>query len=136
MKKLILVAIMTFVVVTIYGQSFEKGNLVSIHVMTITLSPNVTMDEYLDFFINKIIPEEEKYFEVKEYILKGILGECKNCVGFMVVWPTEAVRNKYFRPEGGFNELGAATNAKMKSIKDEWRKLGTYTSKFTDWAVQ
>jgi hypothetical protein len=104
--------------------------------MSITLSPNVTMEKYLEFFQNNIIPEEEKYFECKEYILKGIRGECKNCVGVLVVWPTEAGRDKFFLPEGGFNKLGETTNAKMKTVKDEWRRLGTYATKFTDWVVQ
>lgn len=136
MKKLILIAIMAFVAGVIYGQNLKKGNLVGTHVMTITLSPNVTMDEYLDFLINKIIPEEEKIFGIKEYVVKGIRGECNNCIGIIVVFPSEEDRDKFFLPEGGFNELGKASYTKLRPINDEWKKLGTYTSKYTDWMVQ
>ena len=136
MKKLILIAILAFVAGTMYGQNLKKGNFVGFHVLTITLSPNVTMDKYLDFFKNKVIPEDEKSYECKSYILNGIRGECKKCIGYMIVWPTEAGRDKFFLSEGGLNELGEAASAKMKPIMDELRKLGTYTSKYTDWVVQ
>lgn len=136
MNKLILIAVLTLGVGTMYGQNLKKGNFVGFHVLTITPSPNVTIEKYLDFFINKVIPEDEKNYECKVYILKVIRGECKNCIGYMVVWSTEAGRDKFFLPEGGLNELGETVSAKMKPVMDELRKLGTYTSKYTDWVVQ
>ena len=136
MKKLILIAALIIVAGTIYGQTLKKGNFVGFHVMTITLKPNVTRDQYLDFLKNKASPEDEKNFECKAYIAKGIRGECKNCISYIMVWKTEADRNKFFLPEGGFNELGKAVNAKIKPVIDELEKLGTFTSKYTDWIIQ
>ena len=39
-------------------------------------------------------------------------------------------------PKGGMNDLGNAANAKLQPLTDELAKLGTYTSKYTDWVIQ
>jgi len=136
MKKLILITALIVLAGTIYGQNLKIGNFVGFHVITITLSPNITMDQYLDFFKNKVLPEEERLFECKSYVAKGIRGECNNCLSYIVVWESEAGRDKFFLPEGGFNEVGEATYAKMKPVLDELAKLGELTSKYTDWVIQ
>jgi hypothetical protein len=136
MKKLILITILTFVAITTYGQNFKTGNFVGFHVLTITLNPNITMDQFLDVWENKLVPEQEKNFECKAYIVKGIRGECKDCFGLFIVWESEAGRDKFFKPEGELSDLGIAASAKMKPVTDELAKLGTYTSKYTDWVVQ
>lgn len=136
MKKSILMVALIILAGTIYGQNLKKGNFVGFHVMTITLSPNVTMDQYLDFWKTKVVDEQEKAWNCKAYIAKGIRGECKDCFSFMIVWQSEAERNKFFNPEGGLNDLGNAANAKLKPLTDELAKLGTYTSKYTDWVIQ
>ena len=120
----------------IFGQNLKKGNFVGFHVLTITLNPNVTMDQYLDVWKNKVIPLSDKYFESKSYIAKGIRGECTSCISWLVVWNTEAGRDKFFGQQGEMNELGKAAMAKTQSALDELNKLGTWTSEYTDWVVQ
>lgn len=136
MKKLFVLAALILITGSVFGQSLKKGNFVGFHVMTITLNPNVTMDQYLDVFINKVIPADNKYFQSKSYVAKGVRGECVNCISWIMVWDTEAGRNKFFNSEGGMNDAGKDAMAKVQPAIDELNKLGTFTSKYTDWVVQ
>lgn len=136
MKKYFLsFAFILFAVIT-SGQSFEKGNYVGFHVLTITLNQGVTMDQYLDLYINKVMPAYEKNFQSKCYLVKSSRGECENCVGLFIVWKTEADCSKFWNKEGGATDLGQAALDMLQPQIEEIKKLGTYTSKYTDWVVQ
>lgn len=136
MKKYFLFfAFILFAVIT-SGQSFEKGNYVGFHVLTITLNQGVTMDQYLDVYKNKVMPAYEKNFQSKCYLVKSSRGECENCFGLFIVWKTEADWSKFWNKEGGTTDLGQAALDKLKPQTEEIKKLGTYTSKYTDWVVQ
>jgi hypothetical protein len=136
MKKYFLsIAFILFAVIT-SGQSFEKGNYVGFHVLTITLNLGVTMDQYLDVYKNKVMPAYEKNFQSKCYLIKSSRGECENCVGVIIAWKSEADWSKFWNKEGGTTDLGQAALDKLKPQTEEIKKLGTYTSKYTDWVVQ
>ena len=136
MKKLILIAVLIILAGTIFGQNFKKGNFVGFHEMTITLNPNVTIDQYLDVWKNKLIPEFEKNLQCKAYIGKAIRGKCENCYSSIAVWKSAAVRDKFFTQKGGTNDLGKVAMKKMQPVLDELEKLGSYTSTYTDWIIQ
>ena len=138
MKKLILITAALFLVAgTTFGQPFQKGNLVGFHVITVNLSPDVTMEQYQEFFISKVIPEIEKqYSGWKAYSVKGIRGENENSIGVIYVIESEKHRDKYYNEDGSLNELGIATNEKLKPVTEEFEKLGTFTSTYTDWVIQ
>jgi hypothetical protein len=137
MKKLFVIAALFLLTGAVYGQNLKKGNTLGQHVFTLTLNPDVTMDQYLNFCKTKFIPEYEKNFPgLKMYIVKGIKGECLNCDGMILVWKTKADLEKYWSKEGA-TELTKAANAKMKPLFDELGKLAKSTGdKYTDWEVQ
>ena len=136
MKKLFLILTVFLIAAGSSCQTMQKGNFIGFHVYTVTLDPDVTWNQYYDFWKSKVIPEYEKNFEGKMYALKGIRGECTNCIAGMMVWRTEADRDKFFNKEGELNDAGNAAMAKMQSVLDQLAKLGTATSKYTDWVVQ
>ena len=139
MKKLILTSALILLVGFTFGQTLQKVNLVGLHVMTINLDPDVTMNQFKDFFTNKVIPEWEKHFAgAKLYFLKGIRGENENSFGIIFTFESEKDRNKYWKADegGNFTELGEAANEKLTPINEELNKLGTWTTKYTDWVVQ
>ena len=136
MKKLFLVLTIVFLAWNIYGQKLQKGNFVGFHVMTINLDPNVTLNQYIDFYKNKLIPAYAVNFQAECYLVKGIRGESVNSFGMMMVWKSEAERDKFFNKEGGTNDVGKAALDKIKPVMDELAKLGSGTSKYTDWIVQ
>ena len=138
MKKLILAAAALLLVAgTTFGQTLQKGNLLGFHVSTVDLKTDVTMEQYQEFFISKVIPEMEKHYPGwKGYPVKGIRGENENSFGIIYVIESEEHRDKYYNEDGSLNELGTATQEKLKPVLDELEKWGTYTSKYTDWLVQ
>lgn len=136
MKKLILTAALILMVGITYGQSLQKGNLVGTHVISITLQQGVTMEKFIEFYQSKVMPEYEKNFPgMKPYLVKSIRGENKDSFGGFMVFKSEADRDKYFNPEGGYTEVGSAAYSKLKPVLDELSKLGTMTSIYNDWLV-
>ena len=137
MKKLILIAALIVTAHLSFGQALQRGNLLGLHTMTITLKPDVTMDQFKTFFIGKVIPEYEKQFQgVKGYLVNGIRGENKNSFGIVWLFETEKTRDKYFNMDESMTDLGKSTVEKLGPINKELEKLGTYTTKYTDWVVQ
>jgi hypothetical protein len=136
MKKLLLIAAVIIIAVNSSCQTITKGNFIGFHVYTVNLDPNVTWNQFYDFWMKKVTPEYEKNFECKAYALKGIRGECANCIAGMIVWKTEADRDKFFNKDGELNDVGKAAMAKMQPVLDQLAKLGTTTSKYTDWIIQ
>ena len=136
MKKLFLIAAVILIAGNTSCQPLQKGNFIGFHVLTVNLDPDVTMNQFYDLWKNKVVPEYEKNLECKFYSLKGIRGEYTNCIAGMLVWKTEADRDKFFNKEGGNTEAGKAAFAKIQPALDQLAKLGTSTSKYTDWLVQ
>lgn len=137
MKKLILFTVLIFAVGLTYGQSLQKGNLVGTHVAEVSLKPGVTIEQFTEFYINKFIPEAEKIWKGwKFYLVKGIRGENNNSLGLIIIVNSEKERNKYYNSEGTHNDLGNTAFEKLKPVQDELDKLGTWTSKYTDWVIQ
>ena len=137
MKKLILTAALILVVVTTFGQTLQKGNLIGFHVGTVILDPDVTMNQYKDFILNKMIPEFEKNFPgMKLYLAKGIRGENENGFGMLYFADSVEDRDKYWNEDGTLNELGNSAYEKLQPMIEEGSKLGTFTSSYTDWVIQ
>jgi len=137
MKKLILTTAFIFLLVGVtFGQSLQKGNIIGTHVLTVDLKPDVTMEQFQEFYISKFIPEMEKLFPGwKGYLVKGIRGENENSIGLIWVIKSEEYRDKYFNEDGSLNELGTITLEKMNPVLEELEKLGTDTSTYTDWLI-
>jgi hypothetical protein len=137
MKKLVFITVMIVLSGFAFGQSIQKGTLIGTHVMTVTLMPGVTMEKYTELFNAKAIPEIEKNMpDWKVYLLKGIRGENNNSFGLLYIIKSAQDRDKYYNADGSFSELGKSLNAKLKPVWDELEKLGTLTTKYTDWIVQ
>jgi hypothetical protein len=138
MKKLLLITGVLLIAGITYGQNLQKGALLGLHTSTITLNPGFTMNQYLSFLKEKYIPEFEKNFPgMKIYVMKGKRGECTDCISMLMYFQTEAIRDKYFKPEGEFNDAGQAAFDKLKPILDEDSKM-TKPAKdvYTDWIIQ
>ena len=137
MKNLILATVLVLLVGTTFGQSFQKGNYLGQHIMTINPDPDVTLNQFIELFANKAISGWEKYFTGgKVYLLKGIRGENKNSFAVIYTFESANDRDKYWKAEtGDFTELGKAAHEKMTLIFEDLNKLGTWTTKSTDWLV-
>ncbi len=118
------------------GKNQKKRNLIGTHVLTIELNSGVTMEQFLDFYTDTLLPEHEKHYEGwKSYLAKGIRGENETTYGWIIIIDSEEKRNKYYNADGSPNALGEAISEKMKTVLEEGNKFGKVTSKYTDWLV-
>ena len=124
-KLLFITALILFASIT-FSQPLQKGNLIGVHVITVTLEPDVTMDQFLKFFSEKYIPEFEKTFkDWKLFAMKGIRGEHKNSIGLLFQIKDEATRNLYNNDDGTSTELsgpgtgsgGSTTSASARGTR-------------------
>ena len=137
MRKLILITALILIAGITYEQNLQKGNLVGTHAISVTLQPGVTIEKFMDFYKSKVVPEWEKGFPgMKAYVVRSLRGENKDSFGGIIIFKSEADRDKYFKADGSYTETGNAAMAKLKPLFDELSKLGTMTSVYNDWLVQ
>ena len=108
MKKLLIITSLFLFAGIALGQTIQKSSLLGLHVVTITLEPDVTIDQYLDCFLNKYIPEYEKVTGVKLYVLSSVRGENENKFGLLYQFESEEYRDKHFNEDDTLNELGTS----------------------------
>jgi hypothetical protein len=120
------------------AQSFKKGAVLGIHTYSFTLNPDVTLNQFIDFMMNKYIPESDKNFPgTKMFLLKGDRGEKKNQVGLLTVFESVQVRDKYYPAADKTSPEGDAATEKMNTITGEMMKLIIeYTPVYTDWIIK
>jgi hypothetical protein len=136
MKKLIIIVVFAAITKFSFAQQLQKGNLVGVHVMTVTLKPGVTIEQVENFYTQKLIPAYENAFEgAKGYLIKARRGENENKLGLIWWFETEQDRDKYFTSDG-FTEAGNAAMAKIEDTDKERDKLATETDTYTDWVLQ
>jgi len=137
MKKLIIAAAFFLFTGVAFGQTVQKGSVVGVHTSTVTLNSGVTLDQYLDYFTNRFIPEFEKNFPgVKLFLVKGLNREVKGEYGKIFIIESKKVFNKYWNDDGSYTDVTAAIVEKVQPLIDEGNKLGTSTDVITDWVVQ
>jgi hypothetical protein len=137
MRKPILAAGVLLLGGIAYAQELKKGNLVGVHNMSVKLEPGVTMEQFVDFYNKKVLPEHERARPGwKAYPVRRARGEKADGMGVIIVITSEAERDKYYNSDGSDSELGKAANAKVQPILSAMSKLGTITADpYIDWVV-
>lgn len=136
MKKLIIIMAFAAISKITFAQPLQKGNVIGVHAMTVTLKPGVTMEQVENFYTRVLIPAYEQAFPgAKGFLLKGDKGEHQNKLGLIWWLGTRQDRDKYFTSDG-LTEAGTATLEKVKKVDDERGKLAEETNSYTDWIVQ
>ena len=140
MKKIIvLIGLLLFSGIT-FSQTFEKGQVLGIHVNEIVLQPDVTYNQYKEFMMNKAFPKFEEAYkgDVKLYLIEGIKGENKDKIGWIFLFKSSEAFKKWITEEGGINE--ALSDEFWKTVSDVMDEQNKYVKAnnrtFTDWVVQ
>jgi hypothetical protein len=141
LKKLIIPALLLFGSSAGYAQGLERGNLIGVHVVTVTLNPNATMEDFTKFYVEQVLPEYEKAWPgLKGYLLKSFFKDSKNKFAIVWLFKTVEYRNRNFNPDDTANELEITAREKVKPIEEKLKKTyGSYTVQYThedDWVVQ
>jgi hypothetical protein len=122
------------------GAGLRRGNLAGLHPITVTLKPNVTLDQFTAFFVSKVLPEYERaWVGLHGYLVKSFHGRDRNALAIVWLFETEAARNRYFTADGKANDLEKAAYAQVKPVEEALKQYGTYTVHYTDeddWVVQ
>jgi len=137
MKKLfVIIALILFSRIT-FSQSIEKGNVIGLHIFSLNLDPDVTFNQYKNFFIQNYIPELNKnYPDVNHYFTMGNREENENNIGLLVVFGSQEIKNKYYHEDGSRTELTISIQETLKPIREQLDSLGTVSAKYTEWAIQ
>ena len=137
MRKLLVITALLLFAGIAFGQTVQKGSIVGVHTSTVTLNSGVTLDQHLDYFTNRFIPEFEKHFPgVKLFLVKGLNREVKGEYGKIFIIESKKVFNKYWNDDGSYTDVTAAIVEKVQPLIDEGNKLGTTTDVITDWVIQ
>ena len=137
MKKIFLSIGFILFALMLSGQTLQKGQVIGFHVVTPDLNPDVTFNQWKNFAMDKYVPAFNKEFEGEIFIywLSGERGKYKNSVAFMIVFKSLEVRDKYIPEVSTTSDLFNAKLEKVKPVLDEWMKMGTYTSEWSDWVI-
>lgn len=136
MKRLMIIAALLLSAGIAFGQVLQKGGMIAVHRTTVTLAPDVTMDQYKDFLNSKWYPELNKLVEgVTFFGLRGDRGENANAFATLVYCESEDIRNKYWPGDGSDSDEWSAVLEKLQALFEKMQKLGTYTSLYTDWKI-
>ena len=138
MKKLIIAAAFILFAGVAFGQTLKKGSVIAVRVQTVTLQPDVTMNQYVDFLTNKYYPEMEKNFPgLKRFCMIGDRGEYVNRIASIYYFESAEVRAKYWPNPDDSTPAAEAALAKMEELDKEYDKLViSITSEYTDWIIQ
>ncbi len=136
MKKLVIISALILFAGMAYGQTLQKGAVLAISVSTITPDPDVTLNQYLDYFTNKWAPAIEKNFPgTKVLFLKGDRGKHANEHGWIWYFESLEVRDKYFDADGNPTEVCTKAFENMAPVTEAFTKLGVTSREYTDWII-
>lgn len=120
-----------------FGQTLRKGGIIAFRPFTVTLQPDVTMNQYLDFMLNEYYPEVEKAFTgSKVFLLKGDKGALQNGLAWIWYFDSSGLRDKYFDEEGNRTQAGTAAMEKLEPVAERGNDFVIASeSEYTDWII-
>jgi len=138
MKKLMIITTLILFAGIAFGQTLNKGSIVAVSSYEVTLQPDVTMNQWLEFNRTKWVPAAEKVFPgIKIYIVVGDRGESENMYGEIWVFDSKETRDKYWPTEEGDTEWPEGGLEILTPISEETSNyVINATRTFTDWIIQ
>ncbi len=136
MKKLIIAEAFILFAGVAFGQTVQKGSILGVHSVTITPNPGFTLEQVIDFYVNKFYPAYEKEFPgLKVFLAKGIRGENEEGFGIIYIIESAEIRDKYWPEKDVSSELADAAFEKLQPLIDELGKMRTISGGHTDYLI-
>lgn len=137
MKKLVLLFAVAMITGAANAQSLKEGNLVGVHILNIDLKPGVSMDQFIEAYEAKFLPQVEKEIpEWKAYLVKCKRGPDENKYGIIYLIKSEKGRDPYYKRDGTPTKLMEELQTKIQPTMDELNELATWQTEYNDWEVQ
>ncbi len=122
---------------TLVPPNFTMGSLIGIHSLTIKLKKGVTLDQFVSYFKETMIPSfKNEYKGANLHLIEGVRGENKGSLGMIWIFDSEATRNLYYDEQGASTPLNIEIGERLQAVNDGLAELGTWTSQYTDWSVK
>ena len=94
------------------------------------------MEQFENYFLNETIPNYEKEFKgAKVNLVKGIRGENKGDMGMIWIFESNEARDLFYDSNGAPTKLNQEVNQRLRTVDEGLSKIGTWTSRYTDWSV-
>ena len=136
MKKLIIALAVILFAGMAYGQSLQKGGILAIHEWSLTLNPDVTMDQFVKFWETKAIPlMKQQIPEATSFIIKGIRENNKDTYAGLYVYNSLEDLRKYWKEDGSPTEKGMKAMESYGPIMEEIATFGEFTYTASDWII-
>lgn len=137
MRKLALITALLLFAGVSFGQSLQKGNLMALHTLEITPTPDVSFNEFMDHFTGEFIPKYEESFPgLHFYVLRGDRGENENKIGMLIFSESTDVRDLYWPAPDSTSAEAMKGFERMGTALEDLQKYGTFSSVYTDWIVE
>lgn len=134
MKRLCIALCFILVTGVAFGQTIQKGGMVSVHEWTLKLNPGVTMDEFVEHWKSNVLPVMKKLMpEMKPFIVRSVQDETK--YAGLYCWNSLEEVGKYYNADGSPTEKGAAAHEKMMPLVEELSTFGEFTWTPEDWLI-
>ena len=78
---------------------------------------------------------EKEFKGAKINLVKGIRGENKGAIGMVWIFESNEARDLYYDSNGAPTKLNQEVNQRLRTVNEGLSKIGTWTSKYTDWSV-
>lgn len=136
MRKLLVFAALFLFAGVSFGQSLNKGGVFSIHEWTLKLNPDVSMNQFLEFWKENAVPVFEKAIPgATALILKGIRENNKYEYAGLYYYNSLEDLRKYWKEDGTPTEVGATASANFGPVLEKMSKFGDFTYSAKDWII-
>ena len=139
MKKVILISTILFLVSgTTFGQTLEKGNLLGIHVISLNLDPDLTYNQWKDFYFQNYIPVWDNTFQGDIKLFMGEIdrGDDKSGTNIILIYffKSKDIRDKYFTQDGSVTEIYTTKMSEFnEAIAGDINKLGKSSAEYVSY---
>jgi hypothetical protein len=119
------------------GRAFQKGGSFGYHKLTVTLAPEVTMDQFLEFWTDNYIPEFVKLMEGLEALIMKPVGEApENQFVYVNYFRSASARDRYWpEPDTPSDHTNQATE-QLRPLLFDLLQLGTWEDDYGVWIIQ
>lgn len=136
MKKALIALVLILATLSTYCQNLEKGGIVSIHQWSLILHSDVSMDDFLDFWTNTMLPETDKLFpEMKSLVLRGIGEESRDKYAGLYYYESLETMRAYWNEDGSPTEESAPKMEKFGPLFEQIGQFGEFKWEVSDWEI-
>lgn len=117
--------------------AFQHGGSFGLHELSVRLQPGVTMDQFLEFLVNRYVPEVEKHYRGRQVLIMKKRGDPDEThIAWVNYFVSEQSRDTYWPEPDKPSEKADVALREVQSILFELFELGDWTEEYTTWLIE